>query len=72
MYSRDYSEVIEEYRTSLSLTLVLLHEGPHVSLLRAVCKGAVPHILAFAAILSMDAKLWVGKRKPAESHRAVS
>lgn len=37
--------------------LVLLHEGPHVSLLRAVCEGAVPHILAFAAILGMDAEI---------------
>lgn len=59
-------------RTSLSLTLVLFHEGPHVPLLRAVCEGAVPHILALAAVLGMDAELWAGKRKPAESHKATS
>jgi hypothetical protein len=45
---------IQEHRTSLPLTLVLLHEGPHVPLLRAVCEGAVPHILAFAAVLGMN------------------
>lgn len=40
------------------LTLVLLHERPHVPLLRAVCEGAVPHILALAAVLRVDAELW--------------
>ena len=39
------------------LTLVLLHERPHVPLLWAVRKGAVPHVLALAAVLRMDAEL---------------
>lgn len=39
------------------LTLVLLHERPHVPLLRAVREGAVPHVLALAAVLRMDAEL---------------
>lgn len=39
------------------LTLVLLHERPHVPLLRAVCEGAVPHVLALAAVLRVDAEL---------------
>lgn len=37
-----------------------------------MCEGAVPHILALAAILGMDAELWVDKGKPAESHEVVS
>lgn len=39
------------------LTFVFLHEGPHVSLLRAVGEGAVAHVLAFPAILCMDTQL---------------
>lgn len=45
---------------ALALTLVLFHEGPHVPLLRAVCKGAVPHVLALAAALRVDAELQGG------------
>lgn len=43
------------------LTLVLLHECPHVPLLRAVCEGAVPHVLALAAVLRVDAELPGGR-----------
>lgn len=61
------------------LTLVLLHERPHVSLLWAVCKGAVPHVLALTAVLCVDAELqggawgesaescWMVSRPPASS-----
>lgn len=43
------------------LTLIVLHECPHVPLFWAVCEGAVPHILALAAILRVDAELWGGE-----------
>lgn len=39
------------------LTFIFLHEGPHVSLLRAVGEGAVAHVLAFPAILCVDTQL---------------
>lgn len=39
------------------LTFIFLHEGPHVSLLRAVGEGTVAHILAFPAVLCMDTQL---------------
>lgn len=39
------------------LTFIFLHEGPHVSLLRAVGEGAVTHVLAFPAVLRMDTQL---------------
>lgn len=46
---------------SRALTLVLFHERPHVPLLRAVRERAVPHILALAAVLRVDAELWAGR-----------
>lgn len=48
-------------RPARPLTLVLLHERPHVSLLWAVCEGAVPHVLALTAVLCMDAELQGGR-----------
>jgi hypothetical protein len=52
---------VRSHGATLPLTFVLLHECPHVPLFGAVCKGAVPHVLALAAILCMDAELWVGR-----------